>query len=161
MQTRPKAKSSYMDESKRQKLKLNFRSYSNIKELEHLNCIGEEAKVDSAKTEESKYWFPSHARKRSENTAAENSLNNPPGSSALHLNKNVRSSLEKNERNAFEDQEQQISRVNINSLQSSMSSSKAAETKLLPQRTLFVGSLLKGKPSDLNVTHAVKISRVP
>jgi hypothetical protein len=42
---------------------------------ESMNCIGEEAKVDSAKTEESKYWFPSHARKRSENIMAESTTN--------------------------------------------------------------------------------------
>ena len=131
IQTRPKAKSSYLDESQREKLQLNFRSNSNIKELDHLNCIGEEAKVDSAKTEESKYWFPSHARKRSENTAAD-AINKPPGSTDLQPLKKIRSSLEKNAREAVEDQEQRIYRVHINSLHSSLSSSKAAETKLLP-----------------------------
>lgn len=161
MQTRPKAKSSYLDESQREKLQLNFRSNSNVKELDHLNCIGEEAKVDSAKTEESKYWFPSHARKRSENTAAEIAVNHPPGSTALQPLKKKTSSLERNVREEVDDQEQRIYRVHINSLHSSMSSSKAAETKLLPQRTLFVGSLLQGKPNGLKVTYAAKNNRVP
>ena len=71
MLTRPKAKSSYLDESQREKLQLNFRSISKARDLDLLNCIGEEAKVDSAKTEESKYWFPSHARKRSDNAGSE------------------------------------------------------------------------------------------
>jgi hypothetical protein len=50
-----------------------------VKDIDLLHCIGEEAKVDSAKTEESKYWFPSHARKRSDNAGSEMAANIPPG----------------------------------------------------------------------------------
>ncbi len=88
MLTRPKAKSSYLDESQREKLQLNFRSISKARDLDLLNCIGEEAKVDSAKTEESKYWFPSHARKRSENAGSEITANNTPGPTTFYQKKN-------------------------------------------------------------------------
>ena len=87
MLTRPKAKSSYLDESQREKLQLNFRSISKARDLDLLNCIGEEAKVDSAKTEESKYWFPSHARKRSENAGSEITANITPGPTTFYQKK--------------------------------------------------------------------------
>jgi hypothetical protein len=64
MNTRPKAKSTFRDDEVRDAI-LNGLN----KDPDSLNCIGEEARVDSAKTEESKYWFPSHARKRSKENA--------------------------------------------------------------------------------------------
>ena len=72
---------------------MNFRSISKSKDLDLLNCIGEEAKVDSAKTEESKYWFPSHARKRTENAGLDINANVTPDSTTFYQKKNkIRSS---------------------------------------------------------------------
>ena len=116
--------------------------------------------MDSAKTEESKYWFPSHARKRSENAAAELAVSNMQSKATSYPLK-LRSSLERGVKDEIDEQEQRIYRVHINSVQSSMSSSKAAETKQLPQRTLFVGSLLQRKPSDFKVTNVLKQGREP
>jgi hypothetical protein len=82
--------------------------------------------VDSAKTEESKYWFPSHARKRSENINADHGADllmakgDAPREERLILN--IMTNLDLGDKMLDEaTDDQQICRIRINSIRSSLS----------------------------------------